>query len=371
MKANPEAERPPADLEVRSISKRFGACQAVDDVSFTAAKGEFVCILGPSGCGKTTLLRMVAGLEAQDAGRVHIAGRDVSGLPTAKRGCGIVFQSYALFPNLCAWRNVAYGVRTRGLSRTAARTRAMEQLDMVGLADAATRYPSQLSGGQQQRVALARALATEPNLLLLDEPFSALDARVRVRLRHEVRTIQQRLGVTTVMVTHDQEEALTLSDRVVVMHEGHIVQSAAPREVYHAPGSPFVADFIGSMNFLGAWEMGDAGAVRRATHELRLMKTNGHAPGDAVALAIRPEDVRVADVASVEENHLRGRVSAVEFRGPIYRVRVRIPDEGEGLELDADVQADLLERERIAEGMELPIVLPRERLLAFHHGSGS
>lgn len=358
-----------AFLEVEGVSKRFGACLAVDNVGFAARQGEFVCILGPSGCGKTTLLRIIAGLEEQEGGRIVMAGRDVSRLATGQRKCGIVFQSYALFPNLCAWRNVAYGMRGKGLSRNDVRARALEQLERVGLADAANRYPAQLSGGQQQRVALARALATGPELLLLDEPFSALDARVRVRLRQEVRDIQQQLGITTVMVTHDQEEALTLADRVIVMHEGRIVQSASPRDVYHAPETPFVADFIGAMNFLHTWELVRAGQVCRDGYALRLAKTNGSKPGDTVALAIRPEDIQLVSNGAFPENHLQGVVQSVEFRGPVYRVRVRLEDDKEGLELDVDAQADLLEGLGVQVGMPLPIALPPERLLAFHPGS--
>ena len=239
-------------LRIRNLVKRFGAFTALQDVSLDVYRGEFVCFLGPSGCGKTTLLRAIAGLDPQDEGTIEINGRDVSRLPPAARDFGIVFQSYALFPNLTVAGNVGYGLVNRRKARAAIRARVRELLTLVGLSDQETKYPVQLSGGQQQRVALARALATSPGLLLLDEPLSALDARVRLRLRDEIKSLQRRLGVTTIMVTHDQEEALAMADRIVVMNQGVIDQVGMPQEIYRAPTTPFVADFVGSMTFLDA-----------------------------------------------------------------------------------------------------------------------
>src|SRR5215207_6216181 len=254
-------------LEVRNLSKRFGDFIALGDISLDIAEGEFVCFLGPSGCGKTTLLRAIAGLDPQSSGTIHQKGRDISALPPAKRDFGIVFQSYALFPNLTVTDNVGYGLVSRREGKAAIGRGVNELLTLVGLPDAGPKYPAQLSGGQQQRVALARALATSPGLLLLDEPLSALDAKVRVRLRDEIRALQQRLGVTTIMVTHDQEEALTMADRIVVMNQGVIEQVGAPSEIYRAPATPFAADFVGHMTFLDAVATGPS-TVRVGALEL-------------------------------------------------------------------------------------------------------
>src|SRR5215216_3137921 len=237
-------------LEVRDLTKRYGDFTALGNISLDIAEGEFVCFLGPSGCGKTTLQRAIAGLDPQTSGTIHQKGRDVSALPPAKRDFGIVFQSYALFPNLTVTDNVGYGLVSRRLNRAQVVSRVDELLVLVGLPDSGPKYPAQLSGGQQQRIALARALATSPGLLLLDEPLSALDALERVRLRQEIRSLQRKLGVTTVMVTHDQEEALSVADRIVVMNQGVIEQVGTPMQVYRDPTSPFVADFVGKINVL-------------------------------------------------------------------------------------------------------------------------
>src|SRR3954463_8486968 len=233
-------------LRIEHLSKRFGAFTALKDVSLEVRRGEFVCFLGPSGCGKTTLLRAVAGLDPQEEGRIEIAGRDVTRAPPAERDFGIVFQSYALFPNLTVAQNVGYGLVNRRRPGAEVKRRVEELLTLVGMPEQSAKYPVQLSGGQQQRVALARALATSPSLLLLDEPLSALDARVRVYLRHEIKSLQRRLGLTTIMVTHDQEEALTMADRIVVMNHGVIEQVGSPIEIYRNPSSPFVAEFVGT-----------------------------------------------------------------------------------------------------------------------------
>src|SRR6187397_1057104 len=242
----------PAALRIERVVKKFGDFTALNDVSLAIEKGELVCFLGPSGCGKTTLLRIIAGLEVQTSGTILQDGRDISRLPPMMRDYGIVFQSYALFPNLTIYDNVAYGLVNRRLPKAQVRARVAELLTLIGLADSGAKYPGQLSGGQQQRIALARALATSPGLLLLDEPLSALDALERVRLRGEIRALQQQLGVTTIMVTHDQEEALSVADRVVVMNGGRIEQVGTPREIYETPATPFAADFIGKVNVLAA-----------------------------------------------------------------------------------------------------------------------
>ena len=237
-------------LELKNISKSFGAFDALKDVSLQIAKGEFVCFLGPSGCGKTTLLRIIAGLEVQTAGAVHQAGKDISRLPPAQRDYGIVFQSYALFPNLTVADNVAYGLVNRKTPKAEVLQRVTELVKLVGLPGSEGKYPAQLSGGQQQRIALARALATKPGLLLLDEPLSALDALERVRLRQEIRSLQHQLGVTTIMVTHDQEEALSMADRIVVMNEARIQQVADPLTIATKPATEVVARFMGDNNIL-------------------------------------------------------------------------------------------------------------------------
>src|SRR5215210_2511494 len=279
-------------LRIRNLEKRFGQFTALKDIDLDVTQGEFVCFLGPSGCGKTTLLRAIAGLDPQDEGTIEIAGRDVSNLPPAARDFGIVFQSYALFPNLTVAANVGYGLVNRRAGRAEMDARVAELLALVGLPEQGIKYPVQLSGGQQQRVALARALATSPGLLLLDEPLSALDARVRLRLRDEIKQLQRRLGVTTIMVTHDQEEALAMADRIVVMNQGVIEQVGSPQEIYRNPTTAFVADFVGTMTFLpGTLVALDKVKVAGFTFDCPVQ--DGLAPGNKVALCIRPEDVRV------------------------------------------------------------------------------
>ncbi|QYU66966.1 ATP-binding cassette domain-containing protein [Leptolyngbya sp. 15MV] len=239
------APMPAPYLEIRSVAKQFGGFVALRDVSLTIGQGEFVSFVGPSGCGKTTLLRAIAGLDPATSGVIRQAGREITGLPPAARDFGIVFQSYALFPNITVAGNVAYGLRGQAWPKARAAARVEELLRLVGLPDQGAKYPAQLSGGQQQRVALARALAPEPGLLLLDEPLSALDAIVRLHLRQEIRALQRRLGVTTIMVTHDQEEAMGVSDRIVVMNHGRVEQVGTPEAVYRQPASAFVAGSVG------------------------------------------------------------------------------------------------------------------------------
>ncbi|PYM77349.1 MAG: putative 2-aminoethylphosphonate ABC transporter ATP-binding protein, partial [Candidatus Rokuibacteriota bacterium] len=332
-------------LRIQRLTKKFGAFTALADISLEIAEGEFVCFLGPSGCGKTTLLRAIAGLDIQTTGRIEQGGRDISALPPSRRDFGIVFQSYALFPNLTGAQNVAYGLPHARGRRVEVAGRVRELLEMVGLGEHGRKYPAQLSGGQQQRVALARALATAPGLLLLDEPLSALDAKVRVHLRHEVRELQRRLGVTTIMVTHDQEEALTMADRIVVMRGGAIEQVGTPLEIYREPASPFVADFIGVMNFVAATVVG-ADLVRLGAIELAC-DADGWAPGTEVTLAIRPEDIVVQEASPASPNAVRMRVEALAFLGSFFRAD--LVAEATGALLRADLPVDLVRRLDIAE----------------------
>ncbi|KAB2936095.1 MAG: putative 2-aminoethylphosphonate ABC transporter ATP-binding protein [Candidatus Contendobacter sp.] len=303
-------------LRVRNLTKRFGDFTALDDVSIDLYQGEFVCFLGPSGCGKTTLLRAISGLDIQTHGTVEQNGHDISALPPAKRDFGIVFQSYALFQNLTVARNIAYGLENRKQPKEAIRRRVQELLELIGLPDSGNKYPSQLSGGQQQRVALARALAVSPGLLLLDEPLSALDAKVRVYLRDEIKALRRRLGITTIMITHDQEEAISMADRIVVMRAGKIEQIGTPLEIYHQPASLFVAEFIGAMNLLPALLV-QQGEIQLG--QTRLACTvNGFAPGTAVQAAVRPEDVVCTGRTNGHANSFRAEVRDLEFMGPFF-----------------------------------------------------
>lgn len=309
-------------LQIRNLQKTFRKFVALDHISLDILRGEFICFLGPSGCGKTTLLRCIAGLEEQDSGTIIQDGRDISRLPASQRDFGIVFQSYALFPNLTAAQNVGYGLQNMHMPRAQIKARVQELLELVGLEDSAKKYPSQLSGGQQQRVALARALALSPGLLLLDEPLSALDARVRAGLRTELALLQRRIGVTTIMVTHDQEEALTLADRIVVMDKGTIQQIGTPQEIYRHPATPFVASFIGEMNFLSGI-VSDKHQVMIGAIPLYVPQLNGMQQGKTVQLAIRPEDIILNADASTE-NTVHGTLQHHEFLGSFYRLRVAI-----------------------------------------------
>ena len=358
-------------LAVENVTRRFGGFTAVDEVSFRARRGEFLCILGPSGCGKTTLLRMIAGLEKLNGGRVCIEGRDVSRLPVSKRNVGIVFQSYALFPNLTARQNIGYGLKSRGWQQDRIRQRVDELLDLVGLRGLGRQHPSRLSGGQQQRVALARALAVSPDLLLLDEPLSALDAKVRAMLRVEIRQLQQRLGVTTIMVTHDQDEALTMADRILVIDGGRLVQEGTPRQVYDQPGTPFVARFIGAMNFIGDACKVSEGIYRLGGTHLMVAPENGSrrlAPGTPVTIAIRPEDVILMPGAEAA-NVIDTRVVRMEYRGFQFRIDLKAPDTEAGVVLTADVPSEKVRRLNIREQMGLAVQLPMDRLRVYA-GSG-
>jgi iron(III) transport system ATP-binding protein len=303
-------------LDLRHIRKEFGAFTALQDINLEIRKGEFICFLGPSGCGKTTLLRIIAGLEVQTAGSILQGGRDISLLPPALRDYGIVFQSYALFPNLHVADNVAYGLVNRKTPRSEIKQRVQELLKLVGLPGSDHKFPGQLSGGQQQRIALARALATAPGLLLLDEPLSALDALERIRLRQEIRALQQKLGVTTIMVTHDPEEALSVADRIVVMNHGVIEQVGTPMDIYREPASPFVADFVGKINILQA---------RLEQGELRFgsMCLPWEGADRKVRVYLRPEDVLARPIAPGDAHVFDASIDKIEFLGSYCHVHVQ------------------------------------------------
>ena len=351
----------PHFLKLEGVRKTFGKFTALKGIALAIEAGELVTFLGPSGCGKTTLLRIIAGLETQDDGSIVQAGRDISRLPAMQRDYGIVFQSYALFPNLTIFDNVAYGLVNRRKGRDQIHRRVGELLKLVGLPDAGAKYPGQLSGGQQQRIALARALATSPGLLLLDEPLSALDALERLRLRGEIRALQQRLGVTTIMVTHDQEEALSMADRVVVMNHGAIEQIGTPQQIYREPASAFVADFVGKINILSA--VAEPGG-RFRLGSLLLDGAHGSpsvAPGTRVRLYLRPEDVVINGAASMHGNAAQAKVVKVEFLGAFCHVTAAIA----GVEeqpLLINISRHSIDQMSLAEGSSLHVGLPADCL---------
>ncbi len=314
-------------LTLTGVQKQFGPTTAVEDFNLEAERGEFVSFLGPSGCGKTTTLRMIAGFEQPSAGKITVDGQDITYRPPNRRNVGMVFQSYALFPNMTVAGNIGFGMRVRKRGSADVAKRVDELLALIHLEGRGDRYPYQLSGGQQQRVALARALAIEPQVLLLDEPLSALDAKIRIVLRKEIRAIQRQLGITTVYVTHDQEEALSLSDRVVVMSEGRIEQIGTPFEIYNFPSTTFVASFVGTLNLVSAGVIdGSAGRLSIDGQEVRVAKAITGAGADGrVTLALRPEGISFGD-GPAGSNRLRGNVEDINFLGSIVRIRVRLGD---------------------------------------------
>ncbi|MCH0564740.1 MULTISPECIES: ABC transporter ATP-binding protein [unclassified Streptomyces] len=343
-----------ASVEFRGLRRQFGTTTALDGLDLAVRPGEFLALLGPSGCGKTTALRMLAGFEHPDSGEVLVDGEDVTRVPAHRRDAGMVFQSYSLFPHLDAVDNVAFGLRMRGVRSAERRARAAELLELVGLADKGRRFPHQLSGGQQQRIALARALALRPRVLLLDEPLSALDAKVRLTLREEIRRLQQELGITALFVTHDQEEALSLADRVAVMHAGRLEQCAAPAELYGRPATAFVAEFVGTMSRV-------PGKLADGLVEVlgRRLPVDGPVPSATdVDVLVRPEAVGVrADAGS------GARVAATAFLGAATRVTVRLAD---GTEVKADLPTH--EAAALGAGTEVTVSLPDRPVLVADRG---
>ncbi|MHB1109329.1 MAG: ABC transporter ATP-binding protein [Devosia sp.] len=320
-------------LRLEHLVKSFSSNTVVKDVNLGFDKGEFVSLLGPSGCGKTTILRMIAGFERPTSGRILVDGKDITGLSPNQRKIGMVFQAYALFPNMNVADNIGFGLKVAGTPRDEARARVEEMLTLIGLAGFERRYPFELSGGQQQRVALARALAPRPRMLLLDEPLSALDAKIRVSLREQIRAIQRELGVTTVFVTHDQEEALSISDRIVVLNAGNVEQFGAPFEIYNHPASRFVATFVGTINTLQA-TVADAGkktvAIDGQIVTIPALPATARS-GEAIALTMRPEAVSLVGEAT-RDIVLGGTVSEVSFLGSVIRLKVDLG--GNAIHLD-------------------------------------
>jgi ABC-type Fe3+/spermidine/putrescine transport system ATPase subunit len=350
-------------LEVQALVKRYSDTVCVGPVSFEAAEGEFLSLLGPSGCGKTTTLRCIAGFETATAGDVRIDGRSVLGLPPNHRDVGLVFQSYALFPHLTVFENVAFGLRLRRRPAPEIAGRVADALRLVDLAGLEARHPSQLSGGQQQRVALARCLALEPRLLLLDEPLSNLDLKLRVQMRAEIRKLQRRLGKTAIYVTHDQGEALALSDRIVVMSRGHIEQIGTPREVYETPRTRFVADFIGASNLLaGVAEPSATAATTIRVAGARLASSDTAPPGPVTVL-IRPERIRLVapDAAPAGANVLAARIVDVVYLGEDLQLTLEVAG---GLSLAVSLKATVAEKELAPGSTTSAVIAPEDvRLL--------
>lgn len=344
-----------ARLRLNQINKFFGDTQVLNNIDLDIPSGELVCFLGPSGCGKTTLLRIIAGLEQQSSGQIWQGETDITHAKVKERDFGIVFQSYALFPNMTITDNIAFGLRSQGARRSLIQERVKELLTLIGLEPHAHKYPSQISGGQQQRVALARALAPAPGLLLLDEPLSALDAQVRQHLRSEIRQLQQNLGVTTILVTHDQEEALTMADRIVVMNHGVIEQVGTPEDIYNRPASAFVASFIGSMNFLRVEQQPD-NHIQLGDQFIKLPRP--WPSNQALMVAVRPENISLAAA------HLPGAqavVRHIEFLGSFVRVQLVVA--GQELKVDMDSKQALTLSLHL--GQSLSLQLPTQDLHCF------
>jgi putative spermidine/putrescine transport system ATP-binding protein len=349
-----------AFLEIENVQKRFAQTTAVEQFELEVERGEFVSFLGPSGCGKTTTLRMIAGFESPSSGTIRINGADVTHKRPNQRDVGMVFQAYALFPNMTVAQNVGFGLKVAKKPAVEIKQRVDEMLNLINLPALAGRYPYQLSGGQQQRVALARALAIRPQVLLLDEPLSALDAKIRVALRNEIRSIQRRLGITTIYVTHDQEEALSMSDRIVVMSEGRVEQIGTPFEIYNFPRTAFVASFVGTLNILRGQVVDPAGGkILIDGHEIIASRGLENARvGEVRAVALRPEIVSVAETRG-DGNRMEGTVEDVNFLGSIVRIRLRFGENAISLDTFNNPHLSLPQQ-----GQTLTVTFPREAVLA-------
>jgi iron(III) transport system ATP-binding protein len=359
------AGKPAAPVEITGLTKRYAAFTALNGIDLSVGGGEMLTLLGPSGCGKTTLLRAIAGFLEPDSGSIRIGGRAVDGVPAHKRNTGMVFQNYAVFPHMSVADNVAYGLKARDLSADTIKARTAAALARVRLSALAERFPDAMSGGQKQRVGLARAMAIEPDVLLMDEPLSNLDAKLRIEMREEIRLMQRELGITTIYVTHDQEEALAISDRVAVMERGEIRQIAGPREIYEQPRHAFVADFIGGCNWFDGTL--DAGAVRLAAGPVVPFTVRGASPrkGGAVRVAIRGEDLRLAVADDDPAACIAGRTTILSYLGQRVRAQVRL---GGG---DAAIHADLPARADLpAEGAEIRLAFDPARIRVFEAGDG-
>ncbi len=356
-----------AFLEIENLQKKFAQTTAVEHVQLEVTRGEFVSLLGPSGCGKTTTLRIIAGFEFPSSGAIYLDGVDITRKPPNQRHVGMVFQSYALFPNMTVAENVGFGLKVAKKPATEIKQRVDEMLSLIELPALANRYPYQLSGGQQQRVALARALAIQPQVLLLDEPLSALDARIRVSLRTEIRSIQRKLGITTIYVTHDQEEALSLSDRIAVMNDGRVEQIGTPFEIYNFPRTSFVASFVGTLNILRG-QVADAarGKIVVDGQEVIASRDLEHARvGDACVFALRPEIVSLGEAAG-DGNRMQGTVEDVIFLGSIVRIRVRFKTSAISLDTFNNPRLTLPQR-----GQAVTVSFPREAVLALEAPSSN
>ena len=344
-----------ADVVLEGVTKRFGAVTAVNAVSLEVGRGEILALLGPSGCGKTTTLRVIAGFEDPDAGAIHIRGQVVNDIPTYRRNLGMVFQHYALFPHMTVLANVAFGLKMRRVARGEIPGRVREAMTLVRLSGLEDRYPSQLSGGQQQRVALARAIVTKPAVLLLDEPLGALDKKLREQMQVEIKQLQREVGITTIFVTHDQEEALTLADRIAVMERGDIIQIGTPTEIYERPRSRFVSDFIGISNFLPGRIVARDGAELAVEVEgglrLRAPAAEDLAAGETVELAIRPEKLRMGLAPVAAANALRGRIENIVYLGAITYYYLRV---------EGDARLVVLEQNQTPTPARTPYPLGRE-----------
>lgn len=354
-------------LEIENLQKKFAHTTAVEHVQLEVTRGEFVSLLGPSGCGKTTTLRIIAGFESPTSGAIRLDGVDITRRPPNRRNVGMVFQSYALFPNMTVAENVGFGLRVAKKPAAEIKHRVDEMLNLIKMPALGDRYSYQLSGGQQQRVALARALAIQPQVLLLDEPLSALDAMIRVTLRNEIRSIQRELGITTIYVTHDQEEALSLSDRIVVMSEGRVEQIGTPFEIYNFPRTSFVASFVGTLNILRG-QVADPARGKIVVDGQEVIASRGleHARvGDVCSVALRPEIVSLGEAAG-DGNRMQGTVEDVNFLGSIVRIRVRFKDNAISLDTFNNPRLSLPQR-----GQALTVSFPREAVLALEAPSST